>query len=155
MERIYHIRNLYFVKGKSIRQIAVETGIDRATIRKYIEQENFSDAGPVYQRRKSKTEPYRDQVRRILLEDDKSPRKQRHTAKRIYDRLKEQAVSTSQEFPVSERSIRYLVADLRTELRQSELAALPLLHPPGEAQVDFGATVFEIKVFGSKVITWA
>lgn len=145
MERIYHIRNLYFVKGKSIRQIAVETGIDRATIRKYIEQENFSDAGPVYQRRKSKTEPYRDQVRRILLEDDKSPRKQRHTAKRIYDRLKEQAVSTSQEFPVSERSIRYLVADLRTELRQSELAALPLLHPPGEAQVDFGATVFEIK----------
>ena len=92
MERIYHIRNLYFVKGKSIRQIAVETGIDRATIRKYIEQENFSDAGPVYQRRKSKTEPYRDQVRRILLEDDKSPRKQRHTAKRIYDRLKEQAV---------------------------------------------------------------
>ena len=79
MERIYHIRNLYFVKGKSIRQIAVETGIDRATIRKYIEQENFSDAGPVYQRRKSKTEPYRDQVRRILLEDDKSPRKQRHT----------------------------------------------------------------------------
>lgn len=41
MVHIYHIRYEYNEKGKSIRQIARETGHDRETVKRHIEQEDF------------------------------------------------------------------------------------------------------------------
>ncbi|HPJ21331.1 MAG TPA: IS21 family transposase [Clostridia bacterium] len=145
MEHVYHIRYEYYENEKSIREIARLTGHDRETVAKYISKENFNLPKPIKCKRKSKTDKYRDQVREWLIADEKAPRKQRHTAKRVYDRLNEQERNANEDFDVSERAIRSLVAELKRELNQQEVASLPLLHPAGEAQVDFGETHFNEK----------
>ena len=43
---------------------------------------------------------------------------------------------------MSERSVRKCVAQLRKELQTETTAFLPLEHPPGEAQGDFGEARF-------------
>lgn len=142
MEHVYHIRYEYYDNGKSEREISRSTGHSRDTVSKYINQENFSLPKPVKHKRKSKTDKYRDQTREWLKADEKAPRKQHHTAKRVYVRLKEQEEAANRIFDVSDRAIRSLVAELKQELNQQEVASLPLLHPAGEAQVDFGETHF-------------
>ena len=66
----------------------------------------------------------------ILEADRKAPKKQRHTAKRIFERLKEEHGFTGG---------KTVVEDAVRAWRQTQQAVfLPLVHPPGEAQVDFG-----------------
>lgn len=142
MEHVYHIRYQFNEKGKSIRQIARETGHARQTVKKIVEQENFSKPAPIKRPRCSKTDPYRDRVRRWLIADQTAPRKQRHTARRVFHRLRQIEECQGREITVSERSIRNLVIELKAELGQTTIASLPLLHPAGEAQVDFGETAF-------------
>lgn len=142
MEHVYHIRYEYYDNGKSVREIARSTGHDRETVAKYINQGNFNLPEPAKHKRKSKTDQFRDQVREWLAADEKAPRKQRHTAKRVYDRLKKQEEASGRILDVSDRAIRDLVAGLKQELNQQEVASLPLLHPAGEAQGDFGETCF-------------
>ena len=75
-------------EGRSEREIARELGISRNTVAKYVRKEDFSPEPPVRRRRASPTmEPYAGAVESWLLEDRGRPRKQRHTAKRVYDRL--------------------------------------------------------------------
>lgn len=142
MEHIYHIRYEHSVKGKSLRAIARETGHDIKTVRKYSNKEDFSPEKPMKRVRQSKTDKYRETVKKWLIDDETAPRKQKHTAHNVYNRLIEELGRDNKIIDVSERSIRTLVADLREEIGQAKEVALPLLHPPGEAQVDFGATVF-------------
>ncbi|MFA5536814.1 MAG: IS21 family transposase [Bacillota bacterium] len=142
MEHIYHIRYEHKVNGKSLRVIARETGHDVKTIKKYSDKENFSPEKPMKRGRKSKTDKYRETVKKWLIGDETAPRKQRHTAHKVYKRLIEELGTENKAIDVSERTIRTLVANLRKEIGQAKEVALPLLHPTGEAQVDFGATVF-------------
>ena len=60
----------------------------------------------------------------------------------MYNRLIGELGKENKAIDVSERTIRTLVANLRKEMGQAKEVALPLLHPGGEAQVDFGTTVF-------------
>jgi transposase len=129
-------------EGKSIRQIARETGHDRKTIRKYLSMTDFSPPEIVKSKRKCKSSKYHAQVKEWLLEDEKAPLKQKHTARRVYDRLKEAAELNGAMFDISERTVRTLVAKVRQEIDSDGEVFLPLLHPAGEAQVDFGTTVF-------------
>lgn len=126
-------------EGKSLRKIAEITGHDFATIKKYIEKDDFNIKTVKKIHRKSKLSPYKDIVAKWLEDDLKSPYKQRHTAKRIHDRLKE---IYPDEFNASERSVRKFVAKLRQELGSANEGFLPLTHPSGEAQVDFGEARF-------------
>ena len=142
MEHIYHIRYEFNEKGKSIRQISRETGHDRQTVKKFVDQEDFSKPDPIKRSRSSKTDQYRDQVLQWLIDDQTAPRKQRHTARRVFHRLRQVEALQGREIAVSERSIRNLVVELRQQLGQTTVASLPLLHPAGEAQVDFGETSF-------------
>jgi transposase len=142
MEHIYHIRYEHFEKGKSIRDISRSTGHDRETVKKIIDKENFNLPKPLCRKRKSKTDQYRKQVVNWLESDLSAPKKQKHTAHRVYKRLLKQEAAAGKVFEISERSIRNLVAEIKVELGQNKLASLPLLHPPGEAQVDFGETYF-------------
>ncbi|NJL70846.1 MAG: IS21 family transposase [Candidatus Competibacteraceae bacterium] len=83
------------------------------------------------------TGPWHEQVAEIIEEDKKAPRKQRHTAKRIFERLKERG------YEGSERSIRQIVATLKN--KPSSDAFVPLLFAPGkDAQVDFGESYADI-----------
>ena len=64
------------------------------------------------------------------MSDAKAPKKQRHTAQRIFDRL------------VAEHAFDGCYSSVKEAVRQwrqgSQEVFLPLSHPPGEAQVDFG-----------------
>src|SRR5690554_6066431 len=129
MEQIYNIRNMYEKEGKSKRAIVRETGHDFFTVKKFIEMEDFSPKAPIKTERKGKTSKYRQQVKQWLINDRHAPRKQRHTAKKVFDRLKEQAMKNNELFDVSDRAIRTLVAELRKELNVEETAYIPLSHP--------------------------
>ncbi len=139
MEQIYRIKNMSKFEGKSLRKISEITGHDFSTVQKYVSKEDFNIGLHPKQKRNSKLSPYRNIVLRWLIEDQKSPRKQRHTAKRIYDRLRE---LYPDEFDASDRSVRKFVAALRQELKMNAEGFLPLEHPSGEAQADFGEARF-------------
>ena len=93
MEHIYHIRYEHFEKGKSIREISRSTGHDRETVKKIIDKENFNLPKPLCRKRKSKTDQYREQVLNWLEADLSAPKKQKHTAHRVYKRLMKQEAS--------------------------------------------------------------
>ena len=128
------IRRAYYIDGKSIRQIHRETGHHRHTIRKFLED----GMKPEYQQTKPHSRPVMGPVQGIIdqwLEKDKTqPPKQRHTAKRIHDRLK-----AEYGFGGAESTVRRYVAQRRRELGNGNDVFIPLVYAPGQmAQVDFG-----------------
>jgi transposase len=68
--------------------------------------------------------------------DPSTPKKQRHTARRIFDRLRDE-----HGYVGSEATVRRYVAQHR---RVSAEVFIPLSQPPGEAQFDFGEATVEI-----------
>jgi hypothetical protein len=89
MDQYEYIRTAHRVYRKGIRQIQRETGHSWVTIRKVL-QEEFQE----YKRRSTQPYPvldsYRDKIELWLKEDQQSPKKQHHTARRIYKRLVEE-----------------------------------------------------------------
>ena len=75
-------------------------------------------------------EPLLPVVHQVLEDDKKAPRKQRHTAKRIFDRLR-----AEHGYQGGLTTVKDAVRARR--LRTAEVF-VPLAHPPGEAQADFG-----------------
>lgn len=81
-------------------------------------------------------DPLKPVIDEWLLADLKAPRKQRHTAKRVYERLQEEYPNLLE---VKKRTVQYYVSQKKKEIfREHQKAYLPLHHLPGEAQVDFG-----------------
>jgi transposase len=124
------------VDGMSIRQAAREFGLSRKTIRKMLQ---FS-LPPGYERKKPvahpKLGPWLGVIDQILLDDQSQPKKQRHTAKRIWDRLK-----AEQGFGGGYTIVKDYVRQAR--FRHKEVF-VPLVHAPGEAQADFGEALVVI-----------
>jgi transposase len=81
-------------------------------------------------RKKRKLEPLLPIIHEILQADRKAPKKQRHTATRIFHRLQQE-----HGYEGGYTSVRNAVRSWR---ETSQEVFLPLSHPPGEAQVDFG-----------------
>lgn len=133
--QVNYIRELFFREGKSYSEICAMTGKNYRTIKKYITMEDFN-AQKHKAERPNKTDPLRPIIERWLREDQSRHHKQRHTAKRIFERL-------TNEYPdlleVSERTIRVLVKEEKEKIFGGETAHLLLKHPGGEAQVDFGS----------------
>jgi transposase len=126
------IRRAHYIEGKSIRQIQREMGYHRKTIRKALEGGEV----PHYILRASRPSPVLDPVKPIinqwLVEDQDRPPKQRHTAKRIYERLK-----TEYGFVGAESTVRSYVSQRRKLLGTQVF--IPLSYEPGgQGQVDFG-----------------
>lgn len=126
------VRKAHCVDGKSQREIARELGYSRNTVSRLLK----TKAGEKrrYQLKQSKPKPtlgqYESWIAGILEEDARAPRKQRHTARRLYERLK-----TELGYSGSERGVRALVAGLRQKPKE---VFLPLAFEPGEmAQVDW------------------
>jgi transposase len=139
MEQVKDIKYLRERKGLSYREIVKETGHAFETVKKYADQDDFNIQPKARKERKSKLEPYQDIIKSWLGQDLQASRKQRHTAQRIYIRLKEMF---GDKFDVSDRAVRTWVAKLRKEMNNKNDGYLPLEHPPGEAQADFGEAVF-------------
>lgn len=81
-------------------------------------------------RKRPKMEPFLPRIAEILEADRRAPKKQRHTAKRVFDRL-----VAEHAFDGSYESVKEAVRAWRQGQQE---VFLPLSHPPGEAQVDFG-----------------
>ena len=90
---------------------------------------------------------YRELIDEWLIADREAPRKQRHTAHRIWERLGEEHGAE-----VSERAVRKWVAHRRRELGEPPAAMVPLVHDPGsEAEVDWGEAVVILRGVPTKV----
>jgi transposase len=133
VELYARVRYACQVEGLSQRETARRFGIDPKTVRKMLA---FS-VPPGYRRTKPparpKLDPFTSIIDRMLEADRSAPPKQRHTAKRIYERLR-----AEHGFKGSYTTVKDYVRERRA--RGQEMF-VPLLHPPGHAQVDFGEAV--------------
>ena len=118
------------VEGMSTREAARVFGLHRDTVRKMLQY----SVPPGYRRqsppRRPKLDPYRGVIDRILEDDRSLPKKQRHTAKRIYERLRAEHGFDG----------RYTIVKdyVRERRRRTQEMYVPLSHPAGDAQCDFG-----------------
>ena len=118
------------VDGMSTREASRVFSLHRDTVRKMLAY----SAPPGYRRRqpprRPKIGPYTGVIDRILEDDLNLPRKQRHTAKRIYDRIRDEYGFDG----------RYTIVKdyVREHRRRTREMFVPLSHPPGHAQCDFG-----------------
>lgn len=141
MAQVHDIRKLYFEEGKSISQISRETGFDRKTIRGYINKDDWNTGIPVVIGNTTefpKLDPFKSIIDEWLENDKKAKKKQRHTALRVYDRL----INEVESFNCSYRTVAAYVAKKKKEIFKKAEGYLPLEHPGGEAQVDFGDAEF-------------
>ena len=136
MELYGRIRRAVFVEGKSQRAVAREFGVARETVRKMLRYA----VPPGYRReqavKRPKLGPWLGVIDAILKDDQNQPKKQRHTAKRILDRLREEHGYTGG-YTVVKDYVRL------QRVRKQEMF-VPLTHAPGEAQADFGEALVVI-----------
>src|SRR6202140_5596574 len=124
------VRRAVYVEGMSERQVAREFGLARESVRKMLHYA----VPPGYRRQQPAKRPKLDAwvgvIDQMLEEDRSRPRKQRHTAKRIHERLRaEHGFSGG-----------YTIVKDYVRLRKGNQREMfvPLVHPPGDAEADFG-----------------
>jgi transposase len=114
-------------------------GVNWRTGKKYADCDDWNQEWhPKRQKKRPVMDPVADIVDAWLLDNLRLPKKQRYTAKAIYDRL-----VAEYDFQGSERTVRDYVAKRKPVLYaeyqvSEEEQALKLEHPGGEAQADFG-----------------
>ena len=139
--QIVEIRRLYYKEHLSPSEIASRTRNDYKTVLKYIDMTDFNTPPQFKGDEKlcPKLDPFKKTIEKWLEGDLNAPRKQRHSAIRIYERLK----SEFADFNCSYRSVCSYVKAAREklDLRNDEIF-LPLVHYPGECQGDFGEAEF-------------
>lgn len=131
MSTIHEIKILQ-AQGWSVSAIATHLAIDRKTVRKYLQQTDFSMPPLAAADRPSKLTPYKPTIDAWLAEDAHQWYKQHHTAQRIFDRLQEVFPNFSVSYPTVCRYVR------QRRRAAPTTGTLELVWHPGEAQVDFG-----------------
>ena len=113
MDDIKYIRRMYEKEGCSIREIMKRTGYHYETVSKYLDMEDFNL--PIYRtdKKPSRLDPLKPVIDQWLKDDMKAPRKQRHTAKRVYDRL---VAEYPEEIGVRLRTVQYYVNEKKKDL---------------------------------------
>jgi transposase len=134
MKDYIRVRQMREIEGLSLREITRQTGWHRDTIKRILEE----GAPPGYQRQETPRRPvlgpFIPIIEQILKHDKEGvPRKQRHTAKRLWDRLREE---------YGYRGGYTQVCDyVRAAAQAAQEAFVPLAFAPGTAQVDWGEAV--------------
>jgi transposase len=130
------VRHAVMIEGISKREAGRRFGIDPRTVDKML---RFS-IPPGYVRKRPpvrpKLDPFVGVIDTILEEDKSRPKKQRHTSKRIFDRLRDEYGFTG-----GITIVKDYICGVRQ--RQQEVF-VPLAHPPGHAQADFGEALARI-----------
>lgn len=140
MDQIHRIRELYYQQDMNLSDIAKLLDCDWRTVKKYVDMEDFNTSPPKPEAvHESKLNKYKPTIDEWLTADLTMPRKQRHTAKRVFTRLGDL-------FPDFDCSYR-LVADYVSVKKEALHLAKqegysPLIHSPGEGQADFGTADF-------------
>ncbi len=124
------VRRACHVEGMPIREAARVFGLHRETVSKML----LYSVPPGYRRRtpvrRPKLDAYTAVIDQILEADRQVSRKQRHTAKRIFERLRDEYG-----FEGGQTIVKDYVRERRLRSRE---VFVPLAHDPGHAQVDFG-----------------
>ena len=148
VEQFERIRRERRDEGRSIRELAKRHQVHRRTVRAAL-ADALPPARKVPKRAAAVLGVYEGTVRRWLTEDLKAPRKQRHTARRVWQRLIEEEGAV-----VAESSVRALVAQLKVEVGLARRqVSVPQTHAPAqEAEVDFGE--FTAVIAGTMMKVW-
>lgn len=137
------VRRFVFVDGHSQREAARVFGLSRETVSKMC---RFS-LPPGYVRTKPVAKPKLGTllpvIDAILEEDRAAPAKQRHTAKRIFERLRDE-----HGYGGGLTVVKDYFRIARGRLRET---FVPLSHPPGHAQVDLGEAIAVIGGIRQKI----
>ena len=127
------VRRACHVDGLSNSAAARLFGIDRKTVAKILTH----SVPPGYQRALAPARPKLDDftgiIDQILKDDKRVIKKQRHTAKRIFERLRDEHGFTGK--------LTIITDYVREKKRRTQEVFVPLSHSPGHAQVDFGETL--------------
>ena len=136
MDQGLDIRQKVLVEGVSKRQVLRETGLHWTTLEKILSHGEPPGYRTRVPRPKPKVGPYLERIAQILESDRELPKKQRHTAKRIFERLSEEG---------GYRGGYTAIKDAVRELKQrGGEVFVPLTRRPGEAQVDFGYALAKV-----------
>ena len=135
MEQWTEIRRRVLVDGVSRRDILMETGMHWQTLKKILEHSKPPGYRQQKPRPQKKLGAFLERIKQILKDDQSMPRKQRHTAKRIWERLRESGFTGG--YTIVKDAVRKLTL-------KSQEVFVPLLHLPGEAQVDFGHALAKV-----------
>ena len=133
VEMYARVRRACMVEGMSVRDASRVFGLHRDTVRKmlaYSVPPGYRREGPP---RRPKLEPFTGVIDAILEGDGRVPRKQRHTARRIFERLRDEYGFDGQYTIVKDY--------VREHRRRGQEMFVPLSHAPGHAQCDFGEAV--------------
>lgn len=135
MDQVHVIRHKVLIEGQSSRRVAREMGLSRVTVKKYLEQPE-----PRPRRYKPRARPIWEQVRPRLEEllaqwEPRTTAKQRLTGVRLHRALREEGYQVG---------LTMIHEYLRERRRQRAEVYVPLVHRPGEAQIDFFEVVVEV-----------
>jgi len=135
VELFEQIRRDRRVERLSIRELADKHHVHRRTVRQALDNAMPPPRKTYPQRKRPAIDAYVEIIDDWLVKDKDVPRKQRHTARRVWQRLVAEHGATLAEVTVS----RY-VARRKVELGLDRVeVAVPQTHEPGaEAEVDFG-----------------
>lgn len=134
VELFEQIRRDARLEGASVRTLARRYQIHRRTVRQAL-----AAALPPPRRTPAREAPvlgpWKGIIRAWLEADQQAPRKQRHTGRRIWQRLRDEYGAS-----VAEPTVRAYVGQVRGELRRRlHQVTIPQVHLPGaEAECDFG-----------------
>src|SRR5512138_1506167 len=130
MENWAEIRRRVLVDGLSQRAACREYDIHWDTLRKILDHPEPPGYRRTAPRPKPKLDPFLPVNHQILEGDRKAPRKQRHTARRVFERLRDEYGYQG--------GLTVVKDAIRAWRRGRAEVFVPLAHRPGEAQVDFG-----------------
>ena len=141
MEKWVEIRRRVLTRELSKRGACAKYGLPWRTLVRILEHEEPVGYQMQKPRPKRKLEKFLPIIHEILKQDQQAPKKQRHTAKRIFERLRDE-----HEYEGGLTIVKDAVRAWKQ--RQAEVF-VPLAHRPGEAQVDFGEA--QVRLRGEQV----
>jgi len=145
MEKWNWIRQRVLRDGVSIREIQRETGLHFNTVKRIL-----AHASPPEfrcpERIRPKIDPYMERIAGILKADKSMHRKQRHTAIKIFE------VIQAEGYEGGYTAVKDVVRELK---KTSGEVFVPLIHHPGEAQMDFGQALVKMSGVLRKVMFFA
>lgn len=143
MEMWTEVRRRVLTGELSKRAACREYGLGWRTLEKILGHHEPPGYRQKQPRKKRKLEPFLPIIHQILEDDPQQPRKQRHTGRRIFERLRDEYGYTG--------GITIVQDAVRSWKQTHREVFLPLSHPPGEAQVDFGEATIRLSGEETKV----
>ena len=130
MDTWTYIRRDVLVDGMSRREACKKYNLNFRTIQKILSHAEPPGYGRTATRDKPTIGPFISIIHEILEADKQVHKKQRHTGKRIFDRLRDEHGYAG--------GITVVRGEIQRWKRRTAEVFMPLSHPPGEAQFDFG-----------------